>query len=271
MSLPDVSFTNNLGTLTFARCLIGVTDNWEFDGRVARHVKSISIDGHIERNGVGEGFQELLTDRTTFGKRYGGLGTLTLPWTNLSNIRFQDLGFPTNTWIDFVPVQATFADEWPDFNSYTLSFFGLTIYNPRLVFPIPMRGLRDEYALMPQKYGVGFQLNDPRVGVFRNRSGQRNMDITLSGTIQVNDNILPANLQAILTQRVNMGLPNTFTYILPTGYPCPFNLGDAIPELTKDMNLAQVFVVGSQVVWHIEEQTAQVTIQMMCPPQVIGA
>lgn len=274
MSLPDVQFQNNIGSIFFKHCLIGVTDGWEMNGRVIKHVKSISIDGHILRGKSAEGIEGLITSTSTQGKRYGSDGTLTLPWTVLSNVRMTDMSIPVSNYIDWVPVQAVFADDFPDSNLYTMSFFGFTLYNPRLSVPLPNRGLRDDYPHMPWS-DLGFLPNDPRNGVFRNRAGAKNMDISLTGTMRIDDAKFPPALLSTLTQRNGLTINNGTilqiqNFTLPAGVPRTFNLGDAIPEITKDMNLAHVFVTRSTLIWRVEEQTAQVSIGMMCPPQLTG-
>jgi hypothetical protein len=267
MSLPNVSFTNNLGTIQFVRCLLGITDSWEYNGRVARHVKSISVQGHVLQGGIGEQFTGIITNRSVVGQRYGDIGTLTLPWTTLTNIRLTDLSFPDNVWLDYVPVEATFADDYPDGNQYTITLFGFTVYNPRIQLPIPDRQLRDEYPLQPLLYTVP-AVGNPRYGVFRTRAGQKNMEITITGSIRITDVKLPPYLIDKLTQRANTTI-STMNALIPTGYPNTFNLGDAIPEIRNDLNYAHCMVIGSQIQWNVEQQMAMITVQMLCPPQTV--
>lgn len=271
MSLPNVTFTNNLGTLSFQRCLLSVTDSWEYNGRVVRHVKSIGVDGYIQQGGVGEGYQGIITNTGKDGARFGDQGSLQLPWTTLNSIRLVDFDLPPGPWINMTPVRATFADDFPDLNSYTITFFGLTVYNPRITLPIAIRGLHDDYPQMRMTNGQ-FLFGDPLNGVFRNRSSQKNMELVLSGSVRVIDNQLPTNLMQTLIQRTNMSPPAPGPVVfnqLPTGYPRVFNLGDAIPEIARDMNLAHVFITGASFTWHVEEQMFDLNVQLMCPPQII--
>lgn len=269
MALPDVGFTNNLGTVTFKRCTLGVTDSWEWAGRGVKHVKSISVSGTVKQGGDGEKLDGILTQRGVAGKQAGDTGTLTLPWTTLTNVKLVGLRWGEGTWIDFVPVECTFVDETPYNNRYTFTLFGQTLYNPSVRVPVPTRPIIDEYPQQKLFPPGAFSPTDPRSGVYRTRAGERNMDVSLSGTIKVVDVALPTNFLQHLQMR--SGFPMAISGpAMPGGHPQPFSLGDAVPELRDDLNLAHCIVVGGQVMWYVEQQQARVDLQLLAPPQKLG-
>jgi hypothetical protein len=270
MSLPDVSFTNNLGTITFKRCLLGVTDSWAYDGRAVKRVKTVSVDGHIMRGGAGEDLEGVLTDPRLTARHYGEAGTLTLPWTTISNVRINGLDIPTGQWIDFVPVTATFTDDAPLDNVYFWTFFGVELYGPRLSLPLSIRPLLDEYPQMPLVPVGGWNPINPRAGAFRIRGGTKNMALGLTGSIRTPGAKLPTGLLTTLSQRCGFGATGTPPPGIYAGFPQPFNLGDAIPQIKDDMNLAHVIVGGGQLRWDVEMEMAEVSLQLLCPPQIPG-
>lgn len=262
---PDVSFTNNLGSITFKRCLIAVTDSWQYSGRGSRHVKSISIDGHVKREEAGEKFHEILTRPWELNKHRGETGSLTLPWTTLQDIQIVDLSVGAGVWGEYIPFTATFADDRPENNRYTISFFGLTLFNPRISLPVAVRPVVDDMPRMPWMYS--WNPMHPRTGVMRRRGGARNMEVSITGTIRASNGNLPDGLFSTLIRRAGIDfIPTGFN--VPAGWPAPFNLGDAIPEIKDDTNLAHCIVVGGQVQWAVERNVAQVALNIMCPPQV---
>ncbi len=263
--LPDVTFTNNLGSITFKRCLVGVTDSWEWAGRGVRHVKSVTISAHVQRNGTGEKLDGILTSRTEDGRKAGGLGVLTLPWTSLSNMKVVSLDWQEGTWIDYVPVTATFVDDTPYNNRYTFTLLGYTLYNPRITLPIPSQPIIDEFPQMPWTRSTARPYG-PRAGTFRTRASERNMDVVVSGTIRTPDGQLPENLVQNLTMRAGWNNP-LVNPGMAGGYPQPFNLGDAIPEVKDDLNLAHCIVTGGQIAWFVERDQARIDLQVLCPPQ----
>ena len=140
--LPDITFTNNLGSISFQRCLVGVIDNWVWNGSAVKHSKQVHISGHVQQQigGTSEGLENALT---TNGGNRGQMGSLLLPWTTLTNVKLMEISYPTDVWIEIVPVTATFQDDRPDNNIYTIHFFGYELHNPRISMPIPFRRPKD--------------------------------------------------------------------------------------------------------------------------------
>jgi hypothetical protein len=264
MALPDVSFTNNLGTITFKRCIIGVTDSWEWAGRGVKHVKSISISGQVKQGGTDEKLDGILTQRGTPAKNVGDTGTLTLPWTTINHVKLAGIEWSESKWTDFTPVDCQFIDDTPYNNRYTWTLFGQTLFNPRITIPVASRPLLDDYPQM--RWAAGFIAGDPRSGCFTLRGNEKNMDFSVSGTIRVTDVALPTNLLNTLQMRVGQQTVLRGT-LNAGGYPVPFNLGEAIPELRDDLNLAHCIVIGGQLQWYVEQQQASINLSLLAPPQ----
>ena len=54
MALDDISFTNNLGTITFKRAMMDISDDWQWNGRNPVHRKRVSLEARITRDAAEE-------------------------------------------------------------------------------------------------------------------------------------------------------------------------------------------------------------------------
>lgn len=267
MALPDVSFTNNLGTVAFKRCLIGLFDSWEWDGRSVNRTKSISIDGHLRRGDFvhdPEGWEGVLTA----GGAAGQTGSLTLPWTVLEEVRIDSISTPVGEWIDYTPFSAQFTDREPSRNRYTLNFFDLELHNPRLSLPLASRRVHDEYGQFPADLS-SLLGNDIRPEALRYRSGFRTMRLTLEGSIILNSPALPDGLLEQLAMQTGssitfQGLPSSD---LPVGYPQPFTLQQACPQLGADVDFGGLILESTTVDWAVEQDVARLSFAMHAQPQ----
>ena len=266
MALPDVSFTNNVGTVTFKRCLLDIADEWQWDGRAVVHKKVVSIQGWMTRD-PSEAIEGVLTDPTSSTKSLGQYGNLVLPWTTLENIRIDTLEQGVAGWQVMAPVTASFVDDHPQSNIYTVSFFGLQLNNPRLTIPIPAKRTVDFYTQIPFVSIGDVTPDNPFYGPIRFRTGYDVMSIVLTGSIALDDGILPADIVETLQQRTGVTVGAVSQAELPDGYPVVFRLSDAIPELKKNLAISGVFVRQAQFTWNVEEQIAQVSIAMVTQPQ----
>lgn len=265
MAMPDVSFTNNLGTLTFKRCLLDVADEWQWDGRRVVHRKRVGVEAFIKRD-ESERIEGVCTTGTA---QYGRRGTLTLPWTVLKDVRLEGVDVPPNQWTELLPVSASFVDDLPSNNLYTLHFFGLELHNPRLAIPIPVKATTDNYLQNPFDPKGAVDASNPWYGPIRYRAGFSMMAISLSGTMLLPGGELPQDLVEKLQQRVGVGSTGNGGD-LPDGYPNVFSLGEAIPELKSSLSMTNVFVARAQVNWSVSRQSARVMVTMAAQPQAWG-
>lgn len=263
--MADIKFVNNLGELVFKRCLISVSDHWEFNGRTAKKSKSISIDGYMNRDEI-ERVDGLLTDSAALNKDRGALGQLVLPWTVLNNVRVEEVNQGVNTWIDLQQIQATFVDEYPFGNTYTASFFGLILHNPRIGIGLPQGELRDEYPQMSLQSGLVWNPNTVGAGVMRTKGAAGMIEMTMSGAILIEDGRLPLDWQNKLVRRAGMSY-DTINSLVPAGWPMPFSMADACPELATSLNYSNMFVSGGRIVWDVEAGMGQVDLEFLCQPQ----
>lgn len=260
MALPDISFTNNLGSVTFKRAAIDVATEYQWDGRNAVRRKRVGVEAVVMRGEAERLTGVLTTAQAVQGKR----GDLTLPWTVLKGVRLEGFDTPPNAHMDVIPVSASFVDDAPANNIYKMSFFGLDVQNPRLSIPIPVKETTDNYAQVPYKEKGEVVAANPWYGPVRYRSGYGLMQISLGGTILLQDGLLPKDLVQKLQHRVGVG---GVSGDLPTGYPGVFALGDAIPELKGSIALTNVFVTRAIIQWSVERQAARVTVNMAAQPQ----
>jgi hypothetical protein len=268
MALPDISWTNNLGTISFRRALLSVADAWQWAGRGVVTTKQIQVDGHVKQDFITPEGNEAVLNGPVLDKMRGTRGTLVLPWASIPNVKLTGLDYPVGVWLDYQPVSATFADDHPAGAAYTLTYFGLPLLNPRIGQPIPARPLRDEYLQMPrQPIGQVF-LPSSAAGVMRTKGGHKLMAISITGAISVPNGVLPTNLIETLIHRASM-TPDSLDPNVPAGYPAPFNLGDAIPELASDLNFANCIVAESRFSWKVEQNVVQVSLSLLSQPQLV--
>ena len=266
MALPDISFTNNVGTVAFKRAMIDVSDDWQWDGRAVTHRKRISVDAWITRD-ASEQLEGVVT-RFDGSPATGAMGDLTLPWTVLHKIKLESLEQSTGTWQEYCHVQATFLDDLPQNNLYMVHLFGLELHNPRLSLPIPAKPTYDAYAQIISNNSGSVNPHNPFYGPIRFRMGYGMMQIGISGSLLFQDGLLPPDLLGILQQRQGVTTDTSFDLAsLPDGYPIVFKLGEAIPELANDLAMSVCFVSGGRVQWDVEKQVARIQLQLLTQPQ----
>lgn len=267
MALPDVSFTNNLGTVTFKRSQVSVGDAYQWDGRTVNHRKQVQVDAWVSRD-VTERLSGVL--RPLLGP-LGQRGLLTVPWTALQDMRLESLVCEPGGWQDLVQVSATFSDDRPANNLYKVTFFGLELYHPKLSLPIPSKSTNDYYAqvpLGPLPGGGEIASDNAFIGPIRFRTGYAMMQMVFSGVLRLEAGTLPADLVAKLSKRMGVTGGETGDIAdLPPGYPCVFKLGEAIPELAGSLTLNGVFVAGGRIMWDVEKNQARVQLSLLAQPQ----
>lgn len=272
--MATVTFTNNLGTIQFERCLLSIMDQWQWTGGAVARTKGINVvQGWVTR--ADPSFETVLTDKTA---SRGDLGTLALPWTTLTGIQLDDFSMGDGKWDVMTPAAASFLDINPDNNIYTFHFFGVELHNPKFSFTPAARDMRDDYPQMPLvMYGSVDEAN-LKFGAMRTHLNEGMMTLTLQGAMAVKNAALPNGFEAVLAQRVGTTGAANYTdppvdvtnyASLPVGYPSVFKLGDAISELNNGMSLATVFVRDASIGWQVEQGIAEIVINMLCQPQLI--
>lgn len=298
----SVSFSNNIGELVFQQCLIGIDDQYQWNGSVVDHNKVITVTGYLYRQDSvidSEMFEDILDNTLdSTGTFYSALrakaGDLVLPWVTLSNIKLQDISIGDNSWIDAVEVQATFLDDTPDDNRYTISFFDLTVHHPQILLPIPQRQIIDRFVTMPRIDSADSPntfTDDVAFGPIRSRMTHLMMEIGIAGTILIeeipgldNDVVVPpivlpnhhiekriAYLTDILAQRrsssyATVGDPGSGASGL-IGYPRVFDMVDVMPEIAPELPIRKMFVAESSANWDVEQGTVSINVLMLTQPQ----
>ena len=269
MALPDVSFTNNVGTVTFLRSLIDVTDDWTWDGQTVTHRKHVTVDAQVTRANA-EALEGVVT-RFDGSEPVGQRGTLTVPWTTLSNMKLESIDQVPGGWQNMCQVSASFVDDVPNNNLYKIHLLGFELENPRLTLPVPAKPTFDYYAQILTNAPGPVAASNPFFGPIRFRMGYGMMTISVGGSLQLPNGKLPDGIVEILQQRVGVGDSLAIDIAnLPNGYPYVFPLGEAIPEISNDLAMTGVFVTGGRVIWDIERQVAKIQLSMMTQPQAWG-
>jgi hypothetical protein len=267
MSLPDVSFTNNLGTLTFKRCLLAFAERWEWNGRTANRTRQIEVDATLlEETAAEERIDGVLTNQTIAGQGRGTVGTLVLPWVTMTNIKLTALSIPDGAHVGMQKVTASFVDDLPDQNSYTVHFFDIELHNPRISVQLPNGEMRDEYTQMEFNEGLAWDASSYGAAVMRTKSAPGMLQLSLTGTTFFTDGLPPTGWLSKLVQRANMD-SFVITNVVPAGWPRPFRMVEASPELGVGLPLVGLIITGGRVVWNVEEGTAEISIEMICQPQ----
>ncbi len=282
--IDNISFANSLGTIEFQRCLIGLIDQWSWNGRSIKRVKNINIQGHVQRATPTEGFEAIFTGDNDSGK--GDRGTLALPWAILTDVSPLSIEYSNDPWLDFVPVTATFRDDEPDSNLYSMHWFDLILHNPKIQFPVAERRLKDYYVQMPLNGSAYIDSDSHYWGPLRVRPPHERMSFQVTGTLKMEEvpgllgnvkaepspTLTPPQRLAFIADQIQQRRgtsSETLTGGPAVGWPRTFMLTDAIPELDDDLDIAHCFVASASARWDVEKNTTSVAINLMAPPQKI--
>jgi hypothetical protein len=269
MALPDVRFSNNLGTIVFKRAMVDIADQFTSDGRSVVRTKRVTLEAQVARS-VAERL-----DSVTSKAAPGLPGTLTLPWGNLTNVKIESIEADVGAWQELCPVTASFVDDRPQNNIYSLMVMGYELHNPRLSMPVAAKRTYDYYLQIPVQQQGAIVPSNPHYGPIRFRTGYGMMEINLSGSLILADGKLPAGLRERLCQRIGVDPPEMDGYVeianldtsLPPGYPKVFRLKDAVPQVEGQLSTTCVFVAGGKVVWDVEKLTARISLTLFAQPQ----
>jgi len=283
MSLPDVVFTNNLGTVTFPRCLIGINDEWVWNGASVKRVKSISLSGHMNR-------QADVADREAFDRLEstglkGQRGSLQVPWGVLTNVAIEDADVPQGIWDYGVPYTVNFTDDNPDDNLYTIRYFGLKLHTPKVSLPLYDRKISDDHTQIPFQSGDAIDWDDLRMLTLRRRNNVGSSSLTIEGTVLLDespgldtDGHVVAASVASLAQRISYisdvlsmrsGTSDVTAGLGPSpGMPAVFDFATACPEVgPSGVDVRDAIVRSSRGQWDVENNTVRVQAQIVCQPQ----
>jgi len=271
--MATVTFTNNLGTVTFENAMIAVADEWSWRGGVVRHVKRIRVSTVIVRQTAASQTQGL--DALTPGdSETGERGTLILPWTTLENIRYEGADYPTSAWLNHQRITVDFTDDDPDDTRYTVDFFGLTLHNPRFSMRLPFSEVHDQVVQMPLATGLIDVDDDLGFSPIRTLLTHDIMVCELSGIwqppagTQDMQQVVQQLSQRLGTTAVGSGsLSDRSDAELPSGYPRVFDMVEISPRLADAVPLRMLWVSGAQMDWDFVNDQASVRLQMVCPPQ----
>lgn len=244
MSLSNVSFTNSAGTLTLSRVTYTISHNYTWRGE-GEGVETISV--------VANGWFKADADTSLndVESKFGNAGTLTLPSGILSNMKVSSVSYEDGTWAPWGKVSVQFETETEDYsNDGAVTWWGYKLYSPRLTIS-PSIIKKSEEAL----HGIS--------GWLRQQMGHNNFTMSLTGVLRLTSDEVPEAFLNTMEKKDTGG-------VVPSGYPLSFNLVDAIPEANGNLEIEECVVTRGTVEWHVEHRFANVTIDMVAPPQTIG-
>ncbi|MGQ4893434.1 MAG: hypothetical protein ACP6IQ_02275 [Candidatus Njordarchaeia archaeon] len=203
---------------------------------------SITVNGVIK-------YSEGYTDITEI-EGFGDTGTLTLPHKIFNNIKIRDIVLENGIWAPWGRINAVFDNKDGDIESdYTavLSFknINLKLYHPEL-------------SITPPVIRLGEQVVHNYDGVFRQQLGHDLIKINLRGVFLTEKCKLPDNIEVVLEPSDNYGRPFIFD-----------RLSDYLSGV-DNIDIAKVMVLESRVRWNIKQDTADLTVNMIAPPQRIS-
>jgi hypothetical protein len=267
MALPDIKFENNVGAINFKRAMLGISDDWQWDGRSVLRSKRVSVEATVLRD-PSEGLEGIVT-AFNGSAGHGLRGTLTLPWTTMDNIKLESLEMAEGAWEQSVRVTAEFLDDLPQNHIYTMTFLGYTLHNPRLRLPVPAKKAVDQFAPTPLTQVGAISPGNPYYGAVRFRQGYGLMEIIFGGTLLLEDGKFPEGLLAKLAMRkgVSVDVEDLDIGGLPNGFPIVFRLHEAIPELEGNAEITDCVVQSARATWNVEKQSVGIEVSMLAQPQ----
>jgi len=252
MALSNVSFTNNLGTITLTRVMYSLAHNyqWNSSGQ-GKNTVVIDVNGSLK---AGEALLNSLHHRINAGENTPGEpGILTLPNAVYNNIKITNISYEGGTWSQWGRVNISFEDENEgEDNDFTFTLIygsnSYTLYNPSVTIT-PSTIKRAEQAI----HNVD--------GWFRQQLGHDIFKVSVSGSVRTDPCSLPDGLIEALEQKSSeYGLEN---------YPKVADLKDFIPEAEDKLDIKKVLMTSGKIVWHYEDNNADVSMEFLAPPQEI--
>jgi hypothetical protein len=146
-----------------------------------------------------------------------------------------------------------------------------------ITFDDEMHGGLDDYAIT----WYGYKLYDAKVSVnpstikraeamvydvdgwLRQQMGHNNLSLQITGVYTVPSGVAPNALVNTMQKRYEVD----GTY--PSGYPQVFDLTAAVPEASGYFDIRQCIVTKGTLQWHYNKRYANVTIDIIAPPQTI--
>ena len=248
----NLSFTNNLGTISLSRVMYSISHTYSWDGEnPAKPGVEISVTGSLRNS------EASLND---VAGANGLPGTLVLPHIVLPKMRIRELTYAEGIWAPWGIVTITFNDTDDSKISDTMIEFksgdsNVSIYNPTIIFS-PSTIKRGEHSI----YGMN--------GWVRQQLGHDIIRISISGEITTEPCTFPADFLSILEQKPakEPGMSGE-EYESISNYPRIADLSAFIPSAKDNYDLKKVMIVDGKLTWHYEDNVADVDIDMIAPPQ----
>lgn len=244
MALNDMTFTNSVGSFTLSRVMYSLSHSYQWDGTgPAKLVVRIDITGRLKT--TESNLEDICGEN-------GDSGVLQLPHETYSSMNVVSLSHEDGTWSKWGTVSVSFSDENASerLEKYSLTWYGFTLYNPRVsVTPSVIKRSTTKI------HGIeGWQTQ---------QLGHSTFTVSLSGTLPVPGVVMPSGFMDTLEKHYGNSDP------YPSGYPLVFDLIDAVPESTGNFEIEKLIVTDAQASWNFEQHFADVTINMIAPPQEI--
>ena len=244
MALNDMTFTNSVGSFTLSRVMYSFYHRYQWDGTgPAKLVVEISVTGRLKTTE---------SDLEAICGPEGDSGILVLPNDTYSSMNVTNMSHEDGTWSPWGRVSVTFSDENASerLEKYSLTWYGFTLYNPKVsVTPSIIK------RSLTKIHGIdGWQTQ---------QLGHSTFTVTLTGTLPVPGTEMPSGFMETLEQEYGVAAP------YPSGYPIVFDLVEAVPEASGNFEIEKLMVTDGQASWNFEKNYADVTIQMIAPPQEI--
>jgi len=236
-------FQNSKGKIEIARIMYNISHNYTFNNTGASmSYVSITVNGVIKHS---EGYTNI-----TGIEGFGDTGSLILPHKTFNNIKIRDIALENGIWAPWGKINAVFDNKDGDIESdYTtiLSFknVSLKLYHPEL-------------SITPPIIRLGEQIIHNYDGVFRQQLGYDLIKINLNGGFLTEKCKLPDNIEVVLEPLDDYDRPFIFD-----------KLSDYLSGV-DNINVAKVMILESRVRWNIEQAVANLTINMVAPPQRIS-
>jgi hypothetical protein len=242
MALNNMTFTNATGTITLTRIMQTISHRYVWDGNgPARKVTSITVNGTFKA----------IEDELNKVAGEGQSGTLELPNKTYNDMNVLSMSYESGVWAPWGRVTIQFDNENSAgfLDDYTVTWYGYTVYNPKLV-------------VNPSTIKTATTATRGINGWERQELGHSTFTLTLTGSIITPSGIPPTGFVETLEKKYDQ-----VSDPYPTGYPLVFELKDAIPEASGHLTVHECVVAGGKAAWNVEDNSAEITVDMIAPPQ----
>lgn len=252
MALSDLIFTNNLGSISLSRVMYSIDHKYTWDGEnPAKPSISISATGYMKNTEA---------EMNRVHGTNGLAGLLVLPHSTLENMKIRNLTYGNGIWAPWGQVKIDFDNKDETKKTETLiQFKSLTdtvpIYNPTITFSPSIIRRGDNMV-----HGIN--------GWLRQQLGHDMISISISGDVLTDPCTKPDKVLSILEQKITSD-DGFADWDSMKNYPRVASLSKFIPSAKDNFDLAHVMITEGRLMWHYEENVADIEIQMVAPPQKI--